>query len=594
MLPELAPVTDDLIGLAMAADDGAETLSDLARVTPVLDASTTCHVVERLFGRDHTLTCVLLRHPTVDGLLGLVQRRPFETQMSGPFGYGRALHSRSSAADFARWDALVLRPSTGVVEAASRAITRPADLVDDDVVVRGPVELGVVPMPVLLAALARSLAGRALRDPLTGLANRDAFFGRVEEACRRSAVRAGHATAVIYLDVDGFKSVNDGLGHSGGDDLLRAIAGALSRGARPTDLVARIGGDEFAVCVECTMGSEDPAVLAADIARRLHREVNECGPADGPATGIRVSIGLSVTGPGLVEADDLVRAADLAMYRAKRAGGDRCMEPVTVTSSAEADPLAGTSMNEAGRRGELLLHFQPIVALDDARLVSVEALVRWQHPQLGLLHPAEFLPAVERAGQLADLDAWVLTHACQEFGAWQREDPALRRGTGLNVNVSSAGLLVPDVLSRTLGALREARLAPDVLRVEVSEELLAEHIAAVTPVLRQLADAGVAVTFDDVGAGSTSLRHLRAVAADGLKIDRSYVAGMLESERDRAVVRLLIDFAVGTGARITAEGVETEEQRQLLLSMGCVYGQGWLFARATPLADVARREHRSA
>jgi diguanylate cyclase (GGDEF)-like protein len=585
---ELESVTDGLIDLALTADgSGAQTLADLARVVPVLPPTTTCQELERSFGRDAALSCVLLRHPTVDEVLGLVQRRRFEALMSGPFGYGRALHSRSSAGDFAQWDALVLRPTTGVVEAASRAITRPSEMVDDDVLVQGAQRVGVVPMPVLLAALARSLAGRALRDPLTGLANRDAFFGRVEEACRRSATQPGHATAVIYLDLDRFKGVNDSLGHGGGDDLLRQIAEALTRSARPTDLVARIGGDEFAVCVECDTGREDHVVLTAAIARRLRSAVNEAGPSRGPATGIRVSIGLSVTGDGLVAADDLVRAADLAMYRAKRAGGDRCTGPVVVTSSAEADPLVGTSVTDAAGRGELLLHFQPIVRLDDARLISVEALVRWQHPQLGLLHPGAFLPAVERAGQLADLDTWVLRTACRQFAAWPGSRSPRSPRIGLNVNLSVAGLLMPDVVDRVLEAARAAQLDPEVLRVEVPEDLLAEHIEAVTPVLQQLAAAGVAVIFDDVGAGSTSLRHLRNVAADGLKIDRSYVTGMLDSERDRAVVRLLIDFALGTGARITAEGIETERQRELLRSMGCVYGQGWLFAQAAPLADLA-------
>jgi EAL domain-containing protein (putative c-di-GMP-specific phosphodiesterase class I) len=160
---------------------------------------------------------------------------------------------------------------------------------------------------------------------------------------------------------------------------------------------------------------------------------------------------------------------------------------------------------------------------------------------------------------------------------------------GLNVNLSVAGLLLPDTLDRTLGAVRDAGLPAGVLRVEVSENLLAEHIGVVTPALQGLAAAGIAVTFDDVGAGSTSLRHLLSVAADGLKIDRSYVAGMLDGERDRAVAQLLVDFAYGTGARITAEGVETEEQRALLLSMGCTYGQGWLFGRPVPLAELVAR-----
>jgi diguanylate cyclase (GGDEF)-like protein len=470
--PGRESVTEDLIGLALAADLGStQTLADLVQPVPTLPATTTCAELERVFGRDDRMSSVLLRHPTVPDVLGLVQRRRFEALMSGPFGYGRALYSRSSAGDFAQWDALILRPGTGVVEAASRAITRPTEMVDDDVLVQDVDGLGVVPMATLLAALARSLAVRALRDPLTGLANRDAFFGRVEEACRRSAIQAGHATAVIYLDLDGFKSINDSLGHDGGDALLRQLAAALTDNARPTDLVARIGGDEFAVCIEYDTDHEDSVALTVDVAQRLLGAINVSWPAAG-GTVVRASVGVAVTGTGLVKADELVRAADLAMYTAKRAGGDRCTAPVLVNSSAEADPLLGTSVAEAAKRGELLLHFQPIVSLDDGELASTEALVRWQHPQLGLLYPGSFLPAVERAGQLADLDAWVLRTACRQFAAWQRSGHPGARDVFLNVNISNAGLQMPDIVDQLLDALRAARLDPSVLRLEISETCL--------------------------------------------------------------------------------------------------------------------------
>lgn len=579
-------VPDELMTLALDGDPDPGAIADLAVTVPVLPSPSTCQEIELAFGRNARLTSMLVRHPEVDGLVGVVQRRRFEALMSGPFGYGRALHSRSRAADIAEWDTLVLRPTTGVLEAATRAITRPRDQVDDDVVVQDEDQFGVVPMPVLLGALARSLAGRALLDPLTGLANRDAFFGRVEQACRRAVTRPEHVAAVLFFDIDGFKGVNDALGHGGGDDLLRSVATALRGAARPADLVSRIGGDEFAVCVEHDGGTEVTEGLAMTLAERLLAAVSAVDPGPGLAT--RASVGVAVTGAGPVPADDLVRAADLAMYRSKRAGGDRCTGPVVVGSAADGDPLAGTSIEEAAAHGELLLHFQPIVSLEDGALVSVEALVRWQHPRLGLLAPGAFLPEVERAGQLADLDSWVLRAACAEFA---RHAPAFSRNgpLGLNVNVSVAGLLLPDIVDRTLAAIRDAGLPPRVLRVEVSEELLAEHIGVVTPALQGLAAAGVAVTFDDVGAGSISLRHLRTVAADGLKIDRSYVAGMVDGERDRAVAQLLVDFALGTGALITAEGVETEEQRELLVSMGCTYGQGWLFGRPVPLAELAAR-----
>lgn len=576
----LAPIISIADGAAIP------TLAELGHEVPTLPGSMTCEGLDRLFGRSADLDCVLVRHPTVADVTGLVQRSRFEALMAGPFGYGRPLHGRRPVTEIAEWDILVLRANALIEEAASRAITRPPEHVHDHVVVQGDRGLTVLPMPVLLAALARSLADRALRDSLTGLANRELLFGRVEEACRRTATRPDHANAVIYLDLDGFKTVNDGLGHAGGDELLQQVARALVESARPTDLVARLGGDEFAVSVE-TDGTDQPiATLAASIAERLHSAVATVLRSTHPPASLRTSIGVAVCGAGSVDAGELVRAADLAMYTAKRAGGDRIAEPVVVSSAAHADPLLGTSVAQAAARGEFVLHYQPIVFLADGRVASLEALVRWQHPSLGLLSPASFLPSVERAGQLVELDDWVARTACRDFALWQAQQPTGGPPPYLNINLSTARLITPGAVDDLLAAAQAAGLSTSTLRVEVSEDLLFEQIEAVSPVLRALAQAGVAVTFDDVGAGSTSLRHLRDVRADGLKIDRTYVQGMVTEERDRAVVRLLIDFALGTGSRVTAEGVETEEQRALLVEMGCEFGQGWLFGRPVPLSAV--------
>lgn len=594
MITDLTGVSDGLHVLHPATGEPGEDLSldGLARTAPVLPGDASCEDLDRAFGRARSAGCAVVVHPDVHSIVGLVERSRFEAMMSGPFGYGRSLYGRRRLADIAQWDALTLPPSTTVVEASSRAITREPDHVQDHVLVQGADGVRVVPMPVLLSALARALAGQALRDPLTGLANRHAFFGRVGESCRRSATQSGHRTAVVYFDLDGFKLVNDTLGHDRGDALLQEVAAALTEAARPSDLVARLGGDEFAVCLDLDTtslpGRDAGADLAAAIAGRMHAAVTGIDRADGVHQHVRISAGVAVSADGVVDPGELVRAADLAMYTGKRDGGDHVSGPVVVTTSADADPMLGTTVAEAIGRGEFRLLFQPIVQLADGRLASVEALVRWQHPRLGFLAPDAFLAAAARAGQLTELDDWVLRTSALQFAQWQRDTGETGR-VALNVNVSTDRLLLPGLLDVLEDAVAAAGLDRALVRVEVPEHLLVDQLSAAVGPLAELRAAGFKVTFDDVGAGGTSLRHLRDVRADGLKIDRSYVQGITTDDRDRALVRLLVDFADSAGLAVTAEGVETEEQRVALLAMGCRYAQGWLFARPAPLATLGTR-----
>ncbi|MGY1722700.1 EAL domain-containing protein [Blastococcus sp. SYSU DS0533] len=592
MITHLRTVEDGLGALHPDTDAaGSVTLDSLARAVPVLPGTSSCEDLDRVFGRAHDAGCAVVTHPDVEGVVGLVERRRFEAFMSGPYGYGRSLYGRRGLADVAQWDALTLPASTTVVEASSRAITRDAEHVQDHVLVHGAGGIRAVPMPVLLSALARALAGQALRDPLTGLANRHAFFGRVEESCRRSATQPGHQTAVVYFDLDGFKLVNDDLGHDRGDALLREVAAALTEEARPADLVARLGGDEFAVCLDIDAaparrdGTPDTDI-ARSIAARMHQAVASISRSEGLAQRVRVSAGLAVSAGGSVDPAELVRAADLAMYTGKRDGGDQVTGPVLVTTAVDADPLVGTSVAEAVARGEFLLLYQPIVSLADGRLASVEALVRWQHPRLGLLTPDTFLASAARSGQLTDLDDWVLRTATREFAGWRGERGPGAGCVALNVNVSTDRLLTPGLGAVLATATAAAGLDPALVRVEVPESLLVDQLHAAVGPLEELRAAGYKVTFDDVGAGGTSLRHLREVRADGLKIDRSYVQGILTDDRDRALVQLLVDFADGAGLVVTAEGVETDEHREALRAMGCRYAQGWLFSRAAPLREL--------
>ena len=576
-----------------ALDDSAPDLPGLADVTvavPRLSSNTPLSDVDRLFARRPDLICVAVDHGSVPGMIGLLDRARCTMLMTGPFGYGRSLHSRRGVGEVAQWDALVLLPHLDVIEAASRAITRSDDHAHDPVLVRGTgrpdAEVGAVAMPVLLAALANALARRALTDPLTGLANRTAFFGRVEESVRRSATRDGHRTAVLYCDLDGFKRVNDLLGHEAGDEVLLRAALALQSAARPGDLVARLGGDEFAVCVDVVAARESPEVAGeADpvvaIAARLHAALSAAGRES--TMPVRISTGVAVGLAGApVEASELVRAADLAMYVEKRAGGDRVSAPVVVAGPADEDPLLGTTFADAVAREEFFLLYQPIVQLSTGRVVSYEALIRWRHPRLGMLTPDAFLPHLQRSGELTSLDDWVLRRATSEFADWLPASATCDRPF-LNINVSSERLLAPDLAHCLLAAAEDAGLDPSRIRLEVPEHLLVEELDGAVGQLHRLQGAGVSVTLDDVGAGETSLRHLREVHADGIKIDRSYVAGVADDDRDRALVHMLVDFADSTGAKVTAEGVETDDQLRALLDLGCGFGQGWLFGRPAPL-----------
>ncbi len=246
----------------------------------------------------------------------------------------------------------------------------------------------------------------------------------------------------------------------------------------------------------------------------------------------------------------------------------------------QVDDAAATIVGGAAQRGELALVYQPIVGLDDGAPVAVEALVRWRHPRLGVLGPESFLPRLARDGELHLLDDWVLRTAVGEFAAWSAATP----GTGLHVNVSADRLLAGDGLGEALGAVADAGgLARGRLRVEVAEPVVLDSLDAVAPVLSSVRAAGCAVVVDDVGAAGTSPRHLAAVGAAGLKIDRSYVAGMLDSPRDRAVVRALVELGERAGVPVTAVGVETAEQAAALRDLGCAQGQGWLFGRPAPL-----------
>jgi diguanylate cyclase (GGDEF)-like protein/PAS domain S-box-containing protein len=426
-----------------------------------------------------------------------------------------------------------------------------------------------------------ALAHSVLHDGLTGLANRTLFADRVGQALLRT-VRGGGSAAVVSVDVDGFKAVNDGLGHAAGDALLREVAARLRAAVRADDTVARLGGDEFAVLVEQPGGGDDEAVATATRIREVLSRPVQLG---GVPVTVSASVGVAV-GRGDAGAEALIADADLALSAAKLAGRDRVtrFEP-GMRAQAQAARELEQELRGALDGGEFRLVYQPVVALADRRVTGFEALLRWDSPRLGPVGPDRFVPVAEAAGLMDAIGAWVLREACATAAAWRRDHPGAG-DVSTAVNVSATQLASPDLVGSVAAALAESGLPPAALVLEVTETALvddAERAAAALAALRAL---GVRLALDDFGTGYSSLAHLRQFTVDVLKIDRSFVSGIAEGEPLPAIVRGTIDLGRTLGLEVLAEGVEHEHQARLLAEGCCDTAQGWLFARPLERTDA--------
>jgi diguanylate cyclase (GGDEF)-like protein/PAS domain S-box-containing protein len=439
---------------------------------------------------------------------------------------------------------------------------------------------------VLTAAVRRIAAERGLRhqslhDPLTQLPNRALLLDRLRLALAR-ARREQHWTAVLYLDVDDFKNINDSLGHGAGDQLLRDLAPRLSEALRPSDTLARLSGDEFAILCE----GLDEVTESAAIAERLLAAVRQSPIRDGADFRPSASIGIALVGPGTVaDADDVLRDADVAMYRAKRAGRgkyelfDDGMRAETVERVALTNDL-----RRAIERGELRLVYQPVVQFAQRRVTAFEALVRWTHPERGEIPPGRFIPLAEQHGLIGALGSWVLREALDQRRRWQ--DAGLALGDmSMSANVSRVQLSRPELADEVLGALAERGLSPNGLMLEVTESAVMEDPDVAHATLRQLGRAGVRIALDDFGVGQSSLACLRELPLDVLKLDRGFIISLATSRQSVAIVRAVTDMARTLGFSVVAEGIETEAQGQVVEALGCDMGQGFLYAR--PVAPDA-------
>jgi diguanylate cyclase (GGDEF)-like protein len=441
--------------------------------------------------------------------------------------------------------------------------------------------VGEAAMALENGRLYEEVQARAFNDSLTGLSNRDLFRDRLRHALARRPAGAGRRVGVLLVDLDNFKSINDSFGHSGGDDLLAAVAARVAGAIRPGDTAARLGGDEFAILMDDLDNDGETAIVARRLLDVLRAPVR-IGSA---AAVIGASIGIAVAVPGEVSEGDLLRNADFAMYQAKSRGKGRyeIFEAALRDAAAERTALEERLRGAVGR-GELVVHYQPIVELNGGRIAGLEALVRWDVPGRGLLLPGAFIGAAEDSGQIVEIGRWVLGEACRRLADWQTrlERPSL----SVSVNVSARQFQDPDLVPDVVAALVDAGLEPSSLILEITESILMGQTAATIGKLADLRRLGVRLAADDFGTGYSSLSYLEKFPVDILKIDKTFVDSVGRREGRPVLARAIIQLGRALGLEVVAEGIERPEQANALRRLGCPHGQGYLYARPAPASEI--------
>lgn len=424
----------------------------------------------------------------------------------------------------------------------------------------------------------------AFHDALTGLPNRTLLADRLSMAVERAKRAASYKFAVLFLDLDRFKVVNDSLGHEMGDHLLVELSRRLEACIRKVDTVARLGGDEFAVLLDGIDALDDPV----DIAKRIQEALKQPFQLEGHEFVTSGSIGIAYSSHGYERPEDILRDADMAMYRAKANGKARheIFDANMHTRAVEALRLE-TELRHAIDRGEIQAHYQPIVSLETKTIVGFEALARWQHPQRGIVSTADFISLAEETGLIEPLGIGILRQACCQLREWQKTYP-MEPPLTVSVNLSSRQFKQANLVDVIKCTLAEAELDPACLRLEITESILMSEAVVAIEMLKQLKSIGVQLSIDDFGTGYSSLSYLHRFPFDILKIDRSFVTRMSSDKESRSIVKTIVTLAAELGKAAVAEGVETEDHREALVELSCEYGQGYLFSK--PVAPVEAEE----
>jgi diguanylate cyclase (GGDEF)-like protein/PAS domain S-box-containing protein len=429
------------------------------------------------------------------------------------------------------------------------------------------------------------LERQAFFDSLTGLPNRALFTNRLQHLFHRARRAPGPLLfAVMYFDLDRFKGINDGLGHSAGDQLLVEIARRLERHMRPSDTLARLGGDEFTVLLE-DITSEADATRVAD---RIHQELATPFVLDGHEVFTSVSLGIALSSSGYERPEEMLRDADTAMYRAKAAGRAR-HEIFDADMHQRAMNLLRleTDLRRGLERGELLAHYQPIIDLRNRQLLGFEALARWLHPERGLVPPDTFIPIAEETGLIGALGEWMLTESCRQMKAWHDRYPRTPP-LGISVNVSTRQLAQPGIADQISRILCETGLDAGSLTLEITESAMMQNLKAGANVIKRLHDMSVRLHIDDFGVGYSSLSYVQELPVDTLKVDRAFVSRMDGSPEQTAIVGAIVSLAGNMGMGVIAEGVETLAQADALRALDCSRAQGFLFSKPLPASEAER------
>jgi diguanylate cyclase (GGDEF)-like protein len=415
----------------------------------------------------------------------------------------------------------------------------------------------------------------AFHDALTNLPNRALLTENLKAVIERAKQEADYQFAVLFLDLDRFKNINDSLGHTIGDQLLVTIARRLEHSVRETDTVARLGGDEFAILLNGIKHSDD----AIQMTERIQKEISMPFSLSGHEVFTTPSTGIALSVTGYDDPDDILRDADTAMYHAKERG-KACYEMFDQSMHARAVNLLRleTDLRRALEREEFFVHYQPIVSLETGTLSGFEALVRWQHPERGFISPAEFVSVAEDTRLIIPLGLWVLRESCRQMCQWQWQSPA-NSSLILSVNLSGKQLTQPDLVEQIEVILKETHLNPRCLKLEITESVVMENAESAIAMLQGLKALGLQLSIDDFGTGYSSLSYLHRFPVDTLKIDRSFVSQMSMSDENAEIVRTIKTLASNLGMDVVAEGVETLEQLKQLAALQCEYGQGYLFSK---------------